>query len=364
MSENIIKVKYKPRRDTEENWKTNNPILLEGELAITSDRYNMYKIGDGVSTWTQLEYSSNILVCTKEEYETKNANGEIKSGTIVIITDDNDYANIDIDKELSETSTNLVENQAIAKGLKTNETKDNTVTFISNDSKEVTAYEDINVLTSGEKHSSIFNKISTMFKNIRYLYKILGSTDISTINDGTVTNIVSNLNENKLNKVNVINSTVTTEEGYAADARQLNSSVKGTYANGVANEITALNESLGKLYSSGLYVPELEHATLTDGYIQWNKVGKVVTLHCAIWYTNDGTDSVFTISTPFICKSIRAAGTVNFIANMENFPNVYAVIVIDSQKIGIGYGKNGEVTDITAKESGYALQFTIQYETV
>lgn len=76
------------------------------------------------------------------------------------------------------------------------DTADNIVSFTSADSKDVTAYTDVDVLTTGETHKSIFAKISTMFKNIRYLYKMLGSTDISSIGDGTATGAISTLNSN------------------------------------------------------------------------------------------------------------------------------------------------------------------------
>lgn len=57
-----------------------------------------------------------------------------------------------------------------------------------------TAWTGVNPLTSGETNKSIFAKLSQMFKNIRYLYKLLGTTDISSIGNGTVTNALSVLN--------------------------------------------------------------------------------------------------------------------------------------------------------------------------
>ena len=79
---------------------------------------------------------------------------------------------------------------------KTGDTADNITTFTSADSTTATAWTDVNVMTSGETHKSFFNKISTMFKNIRFLYNKLGTTDISSIGDGTVTNALSTLNSN------------------------------------------------------------------------------------------------------------------------------------------------------------------------
>lgn len=59
-----------------------------------------------------------------------------------------------------------------------------------------TAWTNVSKLNSGENNSSIFAKISQMFKNVRYLYKMLGTTDISAIGNGTITNALSVLNAN------------------------------------------------------------------------------------------------------------------------------------------------------------------------
>ena len=53
---------------------------------------------------------------------------------------------------------------------KDGDSKDNTVTFESSDSTTADSWTDVAVLATGEKHSSLFAKISTMFKNIRYIY--------------------------------------------------------------------------------------------------------------------------------------------------------------------------------------------------
>ncbi|GEM_PF-6839263 len=77
------------------------------------------------------------------------------------------------------------------------DTSDTTVAFASSDTPDAdaSAWKSVATLTSGEKHSSLFAKISQMFKNVRYLYKMLGSTDISSIGGGTVTGAISLHNE-------------------------------------------------------------------------------------------------------------------------------------------------------------------------
>lgn len=102
----------------------------------------------------------------------------------------------------------------------TGDTENNTVTFESSDEADPTAWKNVNVLSSKEKHSSLLKKISTMFSNVRYLYKLLGTTDISSL--GTVTQALANLDGNVGDIKGIISSledcSAATVAGYAADA--------------------------------------------------------------------------------------------------------------------------------------------------
>ena len=92
-------------------------------------------------------------------------------------------------------------NEQISESLSvTGDTANNIVSFTSGDGTDPTGWTDVSVLATGETHKSIFAKISTMLKNIRYLYKMLGSTDISSIGDGTATGAISTLNSNLVYK--------------------------------------------------------------------------------------------------------------------------------------------------------------------
>ena len=75
---------------------------------------------------------------------------------------------------------------------------ENTVAFTSGDAASPTAWTAVNVLTSGLTIKVLFNRISTMIKNVRWLYSKLGTTDISSIGGGTVTGAISSLNSNKM----------------------------------------------------------------------------------------------------------------------------------------------------------------------
>lgn len=45
------------RRDTAANWTSVNPILASGEIGVETDT-NKFKLGDGTSTWAQLDYQT------------------------------------------------------------------------------------------------------------------------------------------------------------------------------------------------------------------------------------------------------------------------------------------------------------------
>jgi hypothetical protein len=57
-----LTAQIKLRRDTSANWTSNNPVIGAGELVFTSDvfytgtDFQKVKVGDGVQTWTNLDY--------------------------------------------------------------------------------------------------------------------------------------------------------------------------------------------------------------------------------------------------------------------------------------------------------------------
>ena len=57
MANNNLNVRIQQKIDTESNWNTNNPILLKGEIAISSDKNGMFKVGDGTNKWSSLNYN-------------------------------------------------------------------------------------------------------------------------------------------------------------------------------------------------------------------------------------------------------------------------------------------------------------------
>lgn len=106
-------------------------------------------------------------------------------------------------QKVATDSYRLVRKEESSWQTTTGDTKDNVTTFTSSDvaDGQVTNWTSVTPLASGEKHSSIFAKVSQMFKNIRYLFKMLGTTDISSIGDGTVTSAISALNVSLTNTI-------------------------------------------------------------------------------------------------------------------------------------------------------------------
>lgn len=86
------------------------------------------------------------------------------------------------------------------------DTKDNVVTFHSGDMENPTGWAEIVPVESGEIHSSLWRKISLGIKNLRYLKKMLGSTDISKLGDGTITGALGALDTGLTKNTNDIST--------------------------------------------------------------------------------------------------------------------------------------------------------------
>ena len=65
----IFNTRIKHKRDSEENWTTINPTLLNGEVALidTSDGSLKLKVGDGSTTYTSLSHFDFIPGATSTD---------------------------------------------------------------------------------------------------------------------------------------------------------------------------------------------------------------------------------------------------------------------------------------------------------
>lgn len=156
----------------------------------------MFNISDEFTTTDDFkEGAGNVIPAGANIYKTSDEKWDVLAGTPVtgikgVNEDSFRRGNVEL------TAENV---GAVATG---GDTAENTATFTSSDVADgsVSAWTTVSKLSSGEKHSSIFAKVSQMFKNVRYLYKMLGTTDISKIGNGTCTGAISSLNSGLANK--------------------------------------------------------------------------------------------------------------------------------------------------------------------
>lgn len=156
----------------------------------------MYNISDEFTTTDEFkEGAGNVIPTGANIYKTSDDKWDVLAGTPVtgikgVNEDSFRRGNVEL------TAENV---GAVATG---GDTAENTATFTSSDVADgsASAWTTVSKLSSGEKHSSIFAKVSQMFKNVRYLYKMLGTTDISKIGNGTCTGAISSLNSGLANK--------------------------------------------------------------------------------------------------------------------------------------------------------------------
>jgi hypothetical protein len=59
---NVISTRIAQRYDVLSNWQQEDPVLLNGEIAVVSSgKYSKFKVGNGVSSFSQLPYSDSNL---------------------------------------------------------------------------------------------------------------------------------------------------------------------------------------------------------------------------------------------------------------------------------------------------------------
>ncbi len=61
--------RIKNKRDTNENWSNNNPVLLNGEVIIVDMSNNeiLLKVGNGIDNYNSLPFIVSLPVVTEED---------------------------------------------------------------------------------------------------------------------------------------------------------------------------------------------------------------------------------------------------------------------------------------------------------
>lgn len=130
---------------------------------------------------------------------------------------------------------------------------ENELEFESGDTvEEPTNQVEVELLESGETTKTIIQKISNMFRNVRYILKLIGETDISDLSkDKTITGAISRLND----VLNTIYIGTINASGY-------------TYNSNEGTEL--LKEKYKSLASRTVFVGVLRTKSSTsDGILNW-----------------------------------------------------------------------------------------------
>lgn len=115
MANKVLNTRIQVRYDSYSNWKTKNPVLLKGEIAVahidsgTTEMYNsvglpqyLIKVGDGASTYTNLQFISakaaDVYAWAKSENPVyKDATGALQPLSPVILSHISDIADLKAD---------------------------------------------------------------------------------------------------------------------------------------------------------------------------------------------------------------------------------------------------------------------------
>ena len=226
----------------------------------------MYNISDEFTTTDDFkEGSGNAVPAGANIYKTSDGKWDVLAGTPV--------TGVKGAKETSYRRGNVnLTPENIGAVAMSGDTASNVASFTSSDVADGSAssWTSVATLTSGEKHTSLFAKVSQMFKNVRYLYKMLGTTDISSIGGGTVTGAISSQNKAlaQLNNIGNYKQTDTLLVSSKLSANieyELNTLLlaKGTWLVVSSGELNAhtpfaynlgLKKSAGDLYGSNGYL--------------------------------------------------------------------------------------------------------------
>ncbi len=138
MANKIFNTRVKNKRDTEANWKSKNPVLLDGEIIIvtTTSGDTRFKVGDGKKTYNQLPF---------QDQKTRDL---IPS----------------VDSSLSSTSTNPVQNKIIKSELDKKAERD-VVNTTTNGLMSVADKKKLDGIATGANKTTVDDALNATSKN-------------------------------------------------------------------------------------------------------------------------------------------------------------------------------------------------------
>ena len=127
--------------------------------------------------------------------------------------------------------------------------KDGTLNgFTSNDAASPTAWTATNVVAASDSNSTIFSKITTMIKNVRWLYSKLGTTDFSATGQSTVTGALSALQSGLNGKAASSHSHTTAQLPVSSSQTNSNSYIPtSALVYSMQQKINSLNDAIANL---------------------------------------------------------------------------------------------------------------------
>lgn len=170
-----------------------------GDIDIDLSGY-LLKVGDG-SNLTEIFAQANVLENISSGEKHSVIFGKIANAIATLIshvsTEASAYVlgHVKVDTALSSTSTNPLQNKAVNAALsgKLAEAGD-----ASNVTTAFTEASSLQELSTGEKLSVSMGKLKLAVKNLKTIVSLLGNTDISQIEGGTVTGAISVLNRKSI----------------------------------------------------------------------------------------------------------------------------------------------------------------------
>ena len=127
--------------------------------------------------------------------------------------------------------------------------KDGTLNgFTSNDAASPTAWTAANAITTSDTNSTIFSKVTTMIKNVRWLYSKLGTTDFSATGQSTVTGALSALQTGLNGKAASSHKHTTAQLPVSSSQTNSNSYIPtSALVYSMQQQITSLNDAIANL---------------------------------------------------------------------------------------------------------------------
>lgn len=127
--------------------------------------------------------------------------------------------------------------------------KDGTLNgFTSNDAASPTAWSAAKAITTSDTNSTIFSKVTTMIKNVRWLYSKLGTTDFSATGQSTVTGALSALQTGLNGKAASSHSHTTAQLPVSSSQTNSNSYIPtSALVYSMQQKINSLNDAIANL---------------------------------------------------------------------------------------------------------------------